>query len=197
MPMTTRLPDTVQIDGADYPIHTDFRTSIDFELLFFEDLNGLDILMRGLELYYDENIPQNQIAAVEAMMWFYRGGEEEKKKASSAGKIPYSFSCDTDYIFSAFLDQYRIDLWAVEYLHWWKFRAMFKSLTDDKKISEIMMYRTMRIDSKMSREQKAFYRKMQKLYAIPCSKKQQEKKNALEEALLNGGDIGAILGGEM
>lgn len=194
--MTVRLPSTVRIDGADYPINTDFRTSMDFELLFFEEMNGLDILMRGLELYYGEHIPENQVAAVERMMWFYRGGEEEKKQASS-GKVPYSFSCDSDYIFSAFLDQYGLDLWEVEYMHWWKFMAMFKSITDDKKISEIMMYRTIKIDNKMSREQKAFYRKMQKLYAIPCSKKQQEKKNALEEALLNGGDIGAILGGEM
>ena len=45
---------------------------------------------------------------------------------------------DNDLIYSAFKDQYSIDLQEIEYLHWWKFKAMFDALKDDNKIVEIM-----------------------------------------------------------
>lgn len=190
-----RLPEQVWIDGMEHPIQTDFRAAVDFEVLFFEKLTDLELLQRGLEIFYGDHIPHNEIEAARQMMWFYTGGEKSQKRESS-GKIPYSFSCDTDYIFAAFLDQYGIDLWTVDYLHWWQFRAMFKSLKEDNRICEIMMYRTIKIDSGMPKDRKAFYRKMQKLYAIPKTEKQLKAKDALEEALMNGGDIRAVLGGE-
>ena len=56
-----------------------------------------------------------------------------------------------------------------------------------------MGYRDMEITSKMSNEQKQFYRRMKKQFAIPLPKTEREKLNAIEEALLNGGDISKML----
>ena len=42
-------------------------------------------------------------------------------------------SYDDDYIYSAFLSQYNIDLQDIKHLHWWKFKAMFKSLNEDNR----------------------------------------------------------------
>ena len=78
-------------------------------------------------------------------------------------------------------------------LHWWKFKAMFQGLKSDNRIVEIMGYRAMEIPSKMSREQKEFYRKMKKQYAIPLPKSEREKLSAIEEALLHGGDVSKLL----
>ena len=70
---------------------------------------------------------------------------------------------------------------------------MFLGLKSDTRIVEIMGYRDMEITSKMSNEQKQFYRRMKKQFAIPMPKTEREKLNAIEEALLNGGDISKML----
>ena len=70
---------------------------------------------------------------------------------------------------------------------------MFLGLKSDTRIVEIMGYRDMEITSKMSNEQKQFYRRMKKQFAIPMPKTEREKLNAIEDALLNGGDISKML----
>lgn len=58
------LPETVEIDGAEYRINSDFRISILFELLMQDDEVGKrQKLIQGLKLYYPE-IPQNMTEAV-------------------------------------------------------------------------------------------------------------------------------------
>ena len=56
-----------------------------------------------------------------------------------------------------------------------------------------MGYRSIDITSKMSNEQKQFYRKMKKQFAIPLPQPEREKLNAIEQALLNGGDVSKVL----
>ena len=51
----------------------------------------------------------------------------------------------------------------------------------------------MTITKDMSPQQKEFYRRMQKTYAIPVSKTEREKTSALEQALLHGGDLTDLL----
>ncbi|MEG2412565.1 MAG: bacteriophage Gp15 family protein [Clostridium sp.] len=188
-------PRSVTIEGEDYEINSDFRTSILFELLMQDDeLSDEDKIIQALELYYSVT-PNNINEAVEKMLWFYRCDKdikESKGTGKSATQI-YSFECDDDYVYSAFLDQYGVDLQDIEYLHWWKFKAMFKALKEDNEIVKIMGYRAITIDNKMSREQKVFYKNMKIIHEIPKSKNEVEKINAIEEALLNGGNLSNIL----
>ncbi|MEG0309200.1 MAG: Gp15 family bacteriophage protein [Clostridium sp.] len=81
--------------------------------------------------------------------------KESKGTGKSATQI-YSFEYDDDYLYSAFLDQYGVDLQDVEYLHWWKFKSMFKALKEDNEIVKIMGYRAITIDNKMSRDKRHF-----------------------------------------
>ena len=79
------LPETVEIDGAEYRINSDFRISILFELLMQDDEVGKrQKLIQGLKLYYPE-IPQNMTEAVEKMIWFYRCGRETENDRSGSG----------------------------------------------------------------------------------------------------------------
>ena len=41
----------------------------------------------------------------------------------------------------------------IKYLHWWKFKAMFKSLKEDTEIVKIMRYRSMDL-SKIKKERR-------------------------------------------
>ena len=194
--LLNELPQIVNIGGTDFKINSDFRISIHFEQLM-QDITKDDneIFSEALRMYYPEIdiIPDTQ-EAVNQMLWFYRCGKELKENKESKKKSDeiYSFEHDSDYIYSAFLDQYKTDLQEIKYLHWWKFKAMFTSLKEDNEISKIMSIRATDA-SKLSKEQKEHYRKLKKIYAIPRPKKEVEVNNAFEQALLNGGDISKLL----
>ena len=105
----------------------------------------------------------------------------------------YSFEHDDDYIYSAFLTQYHIDLQDVEYLHWWKFKALLRTLSSELEFSKIMGYRSIDINSGMTKEQRDFYRRKKELYALPLPAGEEEKVDAIAEALMNGGDLSGLL----
>ncbi|CUN36919.1 MULTISPECIES: bacteriophage Gp15 family protein [Clostridium] len=191
------VPKTITIDNKEYEINSDFRTSILFELLMQDkSIKDNDKIYLALELYYP-NIPDDINSAIEKMLWFYRCGKDlitskRKGKGKSDIKI-YSFEYDDDYIYAAFMDQYGIDLQDIKYLHWWKFKAMFKSLKEDTEIVKIMRYRSMDLSKIKDKNEKAYYKKMQELYKIPISKDEQEKLEEIERALLNGEDVSKLL----
>ena len=213
-------PEQVEVDGKLYKINSDFRTSIQFEILmqkkeltekqkeFANELCLLDKEMDretaellakykdGLELYYPE-IPNDINEAINAMLWFYECGKEnidkKKSKKSGSGKMIYNYNYDADYIYAAFFEQYHIDL-AEQELHWWKFSALFSALSEDCMISKIITYRV--IDTKgMEKEQKAFYNRMKRLYQLPedISEEERERQDKITQALLGDGDLTGIL----
>ena len=173
------LPNQVEVEGHRYSIKTDFRIGILFEELM-QDKSLLDRekAFMALDLYY-ESIPPNLVLAVEKIQWFYRCGKQEVESKGSGGnnKVDniYSFEHDDDYIYAAFLTQYGIDLQDAEDLHWWKFRAMFKSLKEDNKMSKIMGYRSIKISNDMSDEDKKHYKEMKKVYSLPDLRSEEEK----------------------
>jgi len=192
------LPNTVKIDNEEYKINSGFRESILFELMMQDtSISEEDKIIQALELYYPI-LPKNINEAIEKILWFYRCGKDEvetKNKGTGKSTQIYSYNFDDDLIYSAFLDQYGVDLQDVNYLHWWKFKAMFKALKEDNEIVKIMEYRAMDVNKDKDKEQKAYYTKMKELYKIPSniSKGEKEKLNEIEEILLNGGDLSKVL----
>ena len=191
------LPKKVDIDGKYYEINWDFRTSILFEMMMDDvELSDEEKLIMGIELYYPV-IPENLEEAIEKIIWFYSCGKETNNESGTVSNSKndkiYSLEYDDEYIYSAFLSQYGIDLQDIEDLHWWKFKAMFKSLNEENQIVKIMGYRAMDIPNDMPNDQKDFYRKMKKLYELPRSKSEIEKVREIENALLGNGDLSKVL----
>jgi len=190
------VPTNVNIEGAEYDINSDFRTSILFELLMQDsEVSEEDKIIQALQLYYPI-LPSDINESVDKLLWFYRCGRDEViRKGTGSGKNTqiYSFDYDDNYIYSAFLDQYNIDLQDIEYLHWWKFKAMFKALKEDNEIVKIMGYRAMDLSKIKDKEQKAYYKNLKELYKIPTSKDEIGKLNEINNILLNGGDISKVL----
>lgn len=193
------LPTKVTIDGIEYKINCDFRTSILFELLMQDvELNNEEKLISALDLYYPE-LPGNINQAIEKMLWFYRCGKDEvdsknnNKGTSKAANI-YSYEYDDDYIYSAFLYQYNIDLQDINYLHWWKFKAMFKALKEDNMIVKIMGYRSIELSKIKDKEQRKYYKGLKKIYELPkMSMGATKELEELNKVLLNGGDLSKVL----
>ena len=65
------IPTTVNIDGVDYEINSDFRTSILFELLMLDDdISDEEKAIQALELYYYPTCPHNIKEAFNKLIWF-------------------------------------------------------------------------------------------------------------------------------
>lgn len=158
-------------------IRTDFKESIKFELLMQDkQISEIDKLAIALNLYYYEK-PENIEQAVEEMLWFYRCGKEVKTSQSKEGnnqKQIYSYEFDAEYIYSSFMEQYKIDL-NKSHMHWWKFKALFEGLNESTQITKIMGYRAIDLGKIKDKEEKTRYKKLKKLYSLPDMRTQEEK----------------------
>lgn len=207
-----RPPETVRIGGTEVPIHSDFRTSVLFELLMQDDeVDDLQKLERTIALYFPDGYPAGKEPAevFRAVLWFYRCGRSDKERKrertdaeaaeeaaeeADGGERAYSFDYDDEYIYAAFRQQYGLNLAEVEYLHWWEFRAMFKGLDHNCEFAKIMGYRTARITAEMSKTEKAFLHRMKAVHALPLSEREQREADEIADALMNGGDMDRLLG---
>ena len=210
------LPVSVDIGSEKYEIDADFRTIMNIEGIIFgkevtEDqknfakemmkeieINEKDAITNAkyydaLKIFYKDNIPDDLEEAMEKMLWFYSCGKEETSKTKTKKKV-ISFEHDFDYINAGFMQDYKIDLFEVDFLHWWKFMSLFSALHDDCKICEIIGYRGAELKN-FDKEQRKRIREMQKIYALPddISKEEKKRQDEITQILLNGGDLSGIL----
>lgn len=146
----------------------------------------------ALNLYYYE--PEKLVdvkQAIQDILWFYRCGKEDKdvdienqnNDVKDKQTQIYSYEFDAEYIYSAFMEQYKIDLSSIRYLHWWKFKALLISLNENVLFSKIMGYRAMEISKIKDKDMEKHYKKMKKLYALPDMRSEEEKENDFANAL--------------
>lgn len=210
------LPVSVDIGSEKYEIDADFRTIMNIEGIIFEkevtedqknfakemmkeiEINEKDAITNAkyydaLKIFYKDNIPDDLEEAMEKMLWFYSCGKEEISKQKTKKKV-ISFEHDFDYINAGFMQDYKIDLFEVDFLHWWKFMSLFSALHDDCKICEIIGYRGAELKN-FDKEQRKRMREMQKIYALPddISKEEKKRQDEITQILLNGGDLSGIL----
>jgi hypothetical protein len=163
--LVDELPDSVEIDGREYLLNTDFRACLNV-ILAYEDVNLTDyekqvILLTNLY----PAIPENIEKAFEKALKFMDGGETPKGEGTSRPRV-YSWSKDSNMIFSAFKQTHGIDL-TVEKLHWWKFLALFMDLGAETAFSSIVNLRSRVKSGKASKEEKAAARDMGELFEVP------------------------------
>ena len=72
---------------------------------------------------------------------FSSPASERPRQRKNSDVIALDYEIDADYIYSAFLGQYGIDLIDIEELHWHKFLALLKGLRESEMITKIMSYR--------------------------------------------------------
>ena len=178
------------VDDIDYivqskikiPFNTDFRQGILFELLMQDNSIRNEIKVReALNLFYpDQTLITDIQDAIDNILWFYKLDKKEnvgnkKNKEEKDIKQIYSYEFDSELIYDAYIDQYKINLQRIPYLHWWEFRAMFEGLKEDNKIVQIMGYRAMDISKIKDKEEKKHYKQLQKQYALPDMRTTEQK----------------------
>ena len=172
-------------------IRTDFRESIKFELLMQNrNIDEKDKVMIALNLYYyniEIKTDKDLKKAVDDILWFYSCGkadiQSDSNKIQKKQKQIYSYEFDAEYIYSAFMEQYGINLNKMK-LHWWEFKAMFNSLNEKVHFSKIMEFRAIEISKIKDKDMKKYYKKMKRIYALPDMRTEEEKENDFAEAFL-------------
>lgn len=166
-----RFPTSVEIDGSEYELNTDFRVGLEI-MLAFEDaeLTGMDKQLVMLKLLYKQ-IPPDLGKAAELAVLFLDCGEAVKSGGDSAprGRL-YSFGQDAKYIYSAIRLAYGIDLESTKYLHWWKFVYLFLDLPEDCFFQRLVALRCKKRDGKLSQAERLAYYKMQDILDLPDQK---------------------------
>lgn len=178
---SNNLPKTfTDSDRQVYDIHSDFREWIRFESLILDgDIPQNIKPYLAIKLIFAGKMPSDISGAEKFITWFYCGGktieyDNNDNTANLESRRVYDFEYDAEYIISAFLELYNIDLTTVKYLHWWKFLALFRGLHDCKMV-DIMGYRGAEVTDDLPKSRQAFLLDMQDYYTLPISV--SEKRN--------------------
>lgn len=144
--MFNRLPSYVMIKGERYRIYTDYRLFIEFEKEM-QDKNAREVIINTLSKFYPAffKIVENGLLkeAIDKFVWFYFCGEEKRESVEKKGKSSntriYDYDIDAQLIWGAYWDR-GIDL-TVDKLHWWKFKALWKTMSDKCELKKVIGYR--------------------------------------------------------
>jgi hypothetical protein len=161
------LPDSIRINGKDYPVDTDFRTGIEIITAFEDpDLSDSEKAMVLTGRLYKEK-PQDIQEAITKGVRFLDGGESPGDSPNDhPGMRLYSFTKDARIIYAAFRQTHGIDL-QTERLHWWQFLALFMDLGAETTFSNLVNLRRKVKTGKASKEERKAAREMGDMFEIP------------------------------
>lgn len=153
MILTDKFPTAVRVNGEVYEVNTDFRVGLKI-MQAFEDPKLASYEKQGImvALLFQKK-PTDFCAATAAAIKFLDGGRQ--KTESSTGRV-FSFTKDADFIYSAFLQTYGIDLQTAS-LHWWAFTRMFADLSPDTTFERIVSLRVKRERGLLSKEEQRIW----------------------------------------
>lgn len=144
------LPETVEVDGKQYKINTDFRVGLRIMAAFEDDTltNYEKQLVMLANLY--PIAPKNVNKAAEQANWFLNSGDVTDKPG---GPRVMSFVKDAQLIFAAFQQTHGINLTAAK-LHWWEFAALLMDLGSDTAFCNLVSLRRRIKTGKATKEER-------------------------------------------
>lgn len=182
-------PDTIEVAGVSFAIHTDFRFFIKLDRLLKEksgDLKTSDFIEIESLIYNTPYRPINRSEGIKKIFEFYTNKKELPRPTGQInGEIILDFVIDSELIYSAFMQVYHIDLIDESTkLHWWKFNALLDGLKGTK-LNDVMGYRS--YDESDTRDVKHFDRDMLRAWRIEkkLTNKEQEELNKFDALFYN------------
>ena len=189
--LTSPLPETLHVDGREFPIITDFRAWLRFDaMLRDDDVDSATkswIMLSFFDIDAPEDIPQDIEVALGALVAFFQRNTDEdtaapKSPGGSRARV-FDLAQDAPLILAAFRQAYGIDLINIDYLHWWEFLALLDGIPDDTRLAQIMQLRGMDT-SDMKGKQKTQLERMQKAHAIKSASRKPMTREERDEEYL-------------
>ena len=167
------LPESIQADGREVRILTDFRAWIQF-LELFGDKNIDDADKAAMLPHWLEEPQPLTREIVEGLCAFCRARElepdppDDDEPEDPESRPPrWDWSVDAKFVIGDFRRFYGIDLLRVEYLHWWEFRALFTALPEDSRSMQRIGIRSIDLSQIKDKTQRKRYADMQRRIALP------------------------------
>ncbi|WP_458732411.1 Gp15 family bacteriophage protein [Bacillus subtilis] len=102
----------------------------------------------------------------------------EGEQSTSKKDEVFDFEQDAEYIYASFLFDYNLDLFEQQgKLHWRKFQALLKGLSEDAKFSKVIEIRTMKLPKEG--EERKRIQELKRIYAL--NKKPVDEEAAIKE----------------
>jgi len=121
-----RLPETIDVNGSLYRIHTDYR----FFLRFREHLQEPTAKPDDFDYMYKDNPPHDRLEGIRKLCEFMSPPQElPRRTGTESDELVIDYEIDAPYIYAAFMEQYGLDLLLTP-LHWYKFCALLHGLHD-------------------------------------------------------------------
>lgn len=194
IPVLGQLPKSVEVNGVNYEIRSDFRNILTiFEAFEDSTLTNEDkayILMARIFVDFEKIPKKDYTAAYEAAVKFIEGGSATKSRKTNY-KL-FNWAKDEHMIFPAVNKIAGCEVRLVEYMHWWTFLGYFGSVDKDDLWSFVLSIRQKRAKGKkLEKYERDFLNANRELCSIESTVSAKTAENALEEmfnALVEGGE---------
>ncbi len=137
------LPTSVDIQGQEYEIRSDYRAILDICIALNDpELTDDDKALVALDIFYPafENMPpEHYQEAINKCMWFINGGSEDAGD-KNAPKL-MDWEQDFPYIVAPINRVCGQEIRAAEYVHWWSFISYYYEIGGDCTFSQIVRIR--------------------------------------------------------
>lgn len=177
-PLYEEFPESIEIDGEEYGVLTDFR-----EWIRFSDMLGDNDLTDEEKLYLLTNWltddPRKITAElVNAVFSFYRAdalnpdlvendNENDREEESQPKRPPvFSWKYDAKFLIGDFRRYYGINLLSAN-MHWWEFLCLFAALPDDSQCRKRIDIRSTDLSKIKDKERRNQIAAIQRIIALP------------------------------
>lgn len=172
------FPDSIEADGKEYKILTDFREWLGFiDMMADKSINSEErAYLCGMWLEHE----QDRITAgmIAGLIGFLRADaldpdpqEPDDDEADAEPDMPkppvLDFRIDAKYIIADFRRFYAIDLLRIEYLHWWEFLSLLRALPDESMTMRRVSLRGTDLNDIPDKRRRAQVAKAQRQIALP------------------------------
>lgn len=141
----------------------------------FTDVEKIEICAKILIASKVSNLQEKAKILNEVFKSLSENNEQQQIKS-------FDFKQDADYIYSAFMQTYNIDLLSKKYnkMHWNEFVALFSGLPENTRIMQIIDIRMKPLPkpTKYNAEQRSELMRLKALYRVKTSKKDSDKQLA-------------------
>lgn len=171
--MIGRLPTSLEVNGKQYDIRTDYRDCLLIMQAFNDvDLTDYDKLQITIQILYCE-IPEDIEEAYNKAIWFLDCGDTVNKPYSR--KPLYDFEQDEQMIFSAINKVADKEVRAVEYMHWWTFIGYFSEIGESQFSTVVHIRDKKQKGKKLEKWEQDYYRNNKDIIDLKRRHTAQEK----------------------
>ena len=173
------LPKSLEINGRWYEIRSDYRDIREIMIAMMDvELSDNERAEVVLTIFYpglDEMPHEDYQEAINKLLWFINCGTEEKKD-SRKQPILVDWEKDFRYMVSPINKVVGTEIRALDYMHWWTFKAAWDEMDSECLYAQILRIRNKKARNKpLDKREAAWYRENRDLVDIMPKYSESEK----------------------